>query len=37
MQLVVVSAVVAAVMAATIIFNSTSQNCEFFMIKFLVQ
>ena len=33
MQLVVVSAVAAAVMAATKTFNSTSQNREFFMIK----
>ena len=31
MQLVVVSAVAAAVMAATKTFNSTSQNREFFM------
>jgi hypothetical protein len=31
MQLVVVSAVAAAVMAATITFNSTSQNRELFI------
>jgi hypothetical protein len=31
MQLVVVSAVAAAVMAATMTFSSTSQNFEFFI------